>query len=658
MDMVLPIEAYTITFDASGGGFEDGGTTITMTAPENETLTPPSVSHSEYAFTEWYSTDNKSFTAETSIKGDTTVYARWLVSIAVTSLPTKTAYFVGEVLDLNGLVVTGIYANNTTKTEIVSMDNISGYNADTTGQQTLTVTVNSKTATFSVTVHAITLVSIAITSPPIKTTYLTGEDLNLSGLEVTGTYTNNTTKTEVVSMDNVSGYDTNNEGQQTLIVTVDGKTASFTVTVNPASFTVYYYDDTVQAMNVYYWTDAGGGNLSMTDIGDGWFSAVVPSSIGMRFNDNYQQTVDLTRTHTGYFLPERTDIFGKIIGTWYGTKPSTEPGNQSYYYPGTGKTYAGFQGTKGKLATSYDEVTVTFPMETSFSADAFFTLEGRVKNPGSYNYALVKVEKNDNPDLTTSYWVRGVFKTRIWLRFGSGDYTVTVTRVSEVTAVGSPDGNPNGGAILGWRYYTSGNITFTVTNTQSGDGDARWIYPSAVVQSDDPLVTQTASTITAGLVSDRDKARAVHDYLVQNTVYDMVDYLDHSKHRKQDAVTVLETRYQEDSQYPGGHFLAVCEGYANTAAALLRAVGVKMKYIESTPMSHAWNNVYIGGYWKFMDVTWDDSVPDQGPTYTRYTYFLLDSLSGVNYDHYDYYDGTRVVRPAIPTQRGMPDGWY
>jgi hypothetical protein len=231
MDMVLPIEAYTITFDASGGGFEDGGTTITMTAPENETLMPPSASHSEYAFTEWYSTDGKSFTAETPITGDATVYARWLVSIVITSLPTKTAYFVGEVLDLSGLVITEIYSNNTTKTETVSMDNVSGYNTDTTGQQVLTVTVNSKTATFTVTVNAITLVSIAITSPPTKTTYLTGESLNLSGLEVTGTYTNNTTKMESVSVDNISRYDTNSAGQQTLTVTVGDKTASFSIII-------------------------------------------------------------------------------------------------------------------------------------------------------------------------------------------------------------------------------------------------------------------------------------------------------------------------------------------------------------------------------------------------------------------------------------------
>jgi hypothetical protein len=74
-DLVLPIEGYTVTFDTNGGAFEDGGTTLTMTALENGTLTPPSEPQDERDFVGWYSA-GKSFTAETRITGDTAVYAR------------------------------------------------------------------------------------------------------------------------------------------------------------------------------------------------------------------------------------------------------------------------------------------------------------------------------------------------------------------------------------------------------------------------------------------------------------------------------------------------------------------------------------------------------------------------------------------------------
>jgi hypothetical protein len=78
--------------------------------------------------------------------------AATLQSIAVTSPPTKAVYAAGEALDLTGLAVTGTYSNGTTKAETVDLSNISGYSANTVGQQTLTVTVDCKTATFAVTV--------------------------------------------------------------------------------------------------------------------------------------------------------------------------------------------------------------------------------------------------------------------------------------------------------------------------------------------------------------------------------------------------------------------------------------------------------------------------------------------------------------------------
>ncbi|MDR1215617.1 MAG: bacterial Ig-like domain-containing protein [Treponema sp.] len=155
-----------------------------------------------------------------------------LQSIAVTSPPTKTVYVKGEALDISGLVVTGTYANGTTKQETVNLSDISGYDADITGTQTLTVTVGGKTATFTVTVNTAALQSIAITSPPTKVVYSVGEALNLSGLVVTGTYADGTSKTETVGIANVSGYNANTTGQQSLTVTLNGKTATFTVTVN------------------------------------------------------------------------------------------------------------------------------------------------------------------------------------------------------------------------------------------------------------------------------------------------------------------------------------------------------------------------------------------------------------------------------------------
>jgi cytochrome c-type biogenesis protein CcmE len=172
-----------------------------------------------------------------------------LQSIAVTSWPAKTFYAPGEELDISGLVVTGIYSNGGQKTITVSLSNISGYNPGIVGTQTLTVTVDGKQAFFTVQVQTggtADLQSIELTSGPTKFVYAQGEALDISGLVITGTYSNGGQKTETVSLSDISGYNPNTVGTQTLTVTVDGKTATFTVLVQTGTATVTLQSITVK----------------------------------------------------------------------------------------------------------------------------------------------------------------------------------------------------------------------------------------------------------------------------------------------------------------------------------------------------------------------------------------------------------------------------
>ena len=265
--------------------------------------------------------------------------------------------------------------------------------------------------------------------------------------------------------------------------------------------------------------------------------------------------------------------------------------------------------------------------------------------------------------------VRDNFKQRIWLRFGQGAYTVTV---SGFNSINLSSGLGAEGDFTGGSYHPN-PITFTVTNTRndgmsadSSTPDKRFIYPSYVVQSDDFRITNLAADLTFGLTDNAAKLKAIHDYIITNTVYDAAS-LNSSTRKKQDALTVIGTRHTIDTQYPDGHFLAVCEGYSNLFAAISRAAGFEVRYIESAGMNHGWNNVFVNGGWRLFDVTWNDPVRntsvtgDFGPSFIRYTYFMLTNLNGVNNDHYGY--ATNIGRSVIgtspaPSQRGVPNGWY
>ncbi len=83
-------------------------------------------------------------------------------------------------------------------------------------------------------------VSIAANYPPIesisvrkptKTTYVKGEELDLAGLEVAAKGADGKTRALAESEYEISGYDKTKTGEQTITVTAEGKTATFTVTV-------------------------------------------------------------------------------------------------------------------------------------------------------------------------------------------------------------------------------------------------------------------------------------------------------------------------------------------------------------------------------------------------------------------------------------------
>lgn len=78
--------------------------------------------------------------------------------------------------------------------------------------------------------YPVSVVSLAITAAPAKTTYQMGQELDLTGLAVTGRYDDGADGP--VKDYAVSGYDKTKPGTQTVTVTKDGGSDSFTVTVS------------------------------------------------------------------------------------------------------------------------------------------------------------------------------------------------------------------------------------------------------------------------------------------------------------------------------------------------------------------------------------------------------------------------------------------
>ena len=159
-----------------------------------------------------------------------------ITEIKITQQPYKTVYDLGEELDVTGLTVKAVYDNDTEETVSLSDCTVTGFDSETEGVKTVTVSYQGKTAQFTVEVKAQeipekTLTGIRIDQKPTKTEYEVGEELDLSGLVVTGIYDDQSEAVLPEGAYSVAGFDSETEGVKTVMVSYQGKTAQFTVEV-------------------------------------------------------------------------------------------------------------------------------------------------------------------------------------------------------------------------------------------------------------------------------------------------------------------------------------------------------------------------------------------------------------------------------------------
>lgn len=152
--------------------------------------------------------------------------AKEVVKIELTSLPDKLKYKDGESFDSSGLIVTATYDDGTvqeTTNYTLSLPDMS-----TAGTKTITVTCGTQTATFDITVIAIT--KNEITTPPTKQEYRKGDTLDATGMVVSTVWTDGS-KEVLKDGYTVSDLDSTETGEKTITVRYQTFTATFTVEV-------------------------------------------------------------------------------------------------------------------------------------------------------------------------------------------------------------------------------------------------------------------------------------------------------------------------------------------------------------------------------------------------------------------------------------------
>lgn len=116
-------------------------------------------------------------------------------------------------------------------------------------------------------------------------------------------------------------------------------------------------------------------------------------------------------------------------------------------------------------------------------------------------------------------------------------------------------------------------------------------------------------------LDDFGKAVFVHDYIVNNTTYDTAG-------AETDTNGLWGTSYGCLVQGK-----AICQGYSEAFQYIMQCLGIECGVCRgnSTRGRHAWNYVKLNGKYYWIDVTWDDPVPESGNDETLiHTYCLID----------------------------------
>lgn len=121
----------------------------------------------------------------------------------------------------------------------------------------------------------------------------------------------------------------------------------------------------------------------------------------------------------------------------------------------------------------------------------------------------------------------------------------------------------------------------------------------------DEAIIQIFKQLEIDKKNDYEKIKAIHDYIIVNTSYDLSAQKNTAYHNLIDKSSV-------------------CQGYALLTYKMMVEAGIDCRIITGTGkgVNHAWNIVKLNGKWYNIDCTWDDPVSEDNKSYLEYRYFL------------------------------------
>ncbi len=158
---------------------------------------------------------------------------------------------------------------------------------------------------------------------------------------------------------------------------------------------------------------------------------------------------------------------------------------------------------------------------------------------------------------------------------------------------------------------------------------------------EDKVNSVIKNNITSNM-SDKDKIKVIHDYIINNTSYDRI------QEKTVFSSGLIVYKYASDKALgPVLYGKAICGGYTDYMQIFLEKLGIKSYKISSD--NHIWNYVYVDGSYKHLDLTWDDPIVYDSSTGKTtetllYKYFLISTDKLLSLDKKEHTYDTNIYK--------------
>ena len=162
-------------------------------------------------------------------------------------------------------------------------------------------------------------------------------------------------------------------------------------------------------------------------------------------------------------------------------------------------------------------------------------------------------------------------------------------------------------------YNSYENISVNISNYGKVDVEIKKVYNESEIVTINDYVKDFINNNISNEMSDYDKIKLFHDYIINNTSFDLETA--HNDTRNQ---TKSHTAYGLITNHK-----AICGGYSDIMSIYLYLLNIPNYRISTN--DHVWNLVFINNKWYHLDLTWDDPVTSDGTERLLYDYFLIDN---------------------------------